>query len=56
MFLKKEAFQINTQIDSMGDEAKDMLNASLLTEEEKLNYCAVKDCFEMHLVGRQHYI
>ena len=34
----------------MGDEAE-----NTLTEEEKLNYSDVKDCFEMHFVGR-HYI
>jgi hypothetical protein len=39
----------------MGDEAEDILNASTLTEEENLNYSAVKDCFETHFVGTQHY-
>ena len=39
--MKNEAFQVNTLIYSMGDEAEDILNASTLTEEEKLNYSGV---------------
>lgn len=54
--VKNEAFQVNTLIYSMGDEAEDILNASTLTEEEKLNYSAVKDCFETHFVGRHNII
>lgn len=54
--VKNEAFQVNTLIYSMGDEAEDILNASTLTEEEKLNYSAVKDCFEKHFVGRRNII
>ena len=40
--LKNVAFQVNTLIYSMGDEVKDILNPSPLTEEEKRNYSAVK--------------
>ena len=50
--VKNLPFQDNTLIYSMGDEGEDILNASPLTEEEKLNYCAIKDCVEMHFIGR----
>jgi hypothetical protein len=54
--VNNEAFQVNTLIYSMGDEAQDILHASTLTEEENLNYSAVNDCFETHFEGRHNIV
>ncbi|KAL6483174.1 hypothetical protein MHYP_G00080460 [Metynnis hypsauchen] len=53
---REEAFQVSTLIYSMGDESEDILNASELTEGDKLIYEKVKRCFDAHFIGEHNVI
>ena len=53
---KDEAFQVNTLIYSMGDEAEDILHASAIQEKDKVIYEKVKDCFDKHFIGEHNVI
>lgn len=50
-FRISSAENVDCMVYTMGDEAEDILKASVLTEEEKLNCSAVKD-----FVGRHNII
>nr|XP_061781453.1 uncharacterized protein LOC133572629 [Nerophis lumbriciformis] len=53
---KGDAFQVNTLMYFMGEDAEDILDASPLTLDQKQNYAAVIKSFSDYFVGRHNVI
>lgn len=53
---KPEAFQINSLIYAMGDEADDILASLPLSDADKEHYETVREALESHFVGRHNVV